>query len=509
MNKLISLCHHISFVGQDLPKTEIADVLKSVEDLQDWIDKHPDAKIGQFIGNYNILKDKATKVLNLSAMQDLSVSPPQPNMSKLKYYLKHGRDLLLSSEVVKAADYFFKAYTIANEQGNLIKEIEALMSFGRAHRMLVATGCTDLLKMKHSSKAIKGLCKVLALEQNKTLSEDDREAVIEDLQFVVKESLKVIDRQNEKRMLNYLDVMIRALDHYWKEASKNPVFCQILFQCRIKEINAFVKRIDTCLIDEDVKECQNYLQSLNYPKEQAKLLAKSKEERDQLAQVIERVQRKTSHTEGLAHMNVAVSLLDGAKDDDPDTIDKALMALDHLNIAKHLSEDKHDQIFIKTNFLEGNIFMDYIPNPSKAKACFEKVIEVSELKDIKTEEYRQAKFLLKEIQKKLLKKEDIILPVTRENVLDAVKADFEKIKLADSSMSHERFLDFLLTQYPPLHKESFRRPEITSLESMKRAYIRMCVFYHPDKVDAAQFGLKYKTICGEISKFVNGRFLKM
>jgi len=415
--------------------------------------------------------------------------------------------LLLSSDGsdrVKAAECFFKTYRFANDEGNHVKEIEALVHWGRSHKMLVSTGCTEFLRMKHASKAIKGLSKVLAMEQNKILSEDDRNAVIEDLKFVIKESLRVIENQKEKKMFNYFDVLMRALDYNWKSACVNPTFCQILFECRIKEIKTYVKKIDVCLADENIKEAQNCLESLNYPKEQAKLVAKSLKEKQQLVELIELVQRKTSHAEGLKQIRLAIDLLEGAKMDDSDTIDKALMALDHLTQAKHLTQDKHDVSFIKANFLEGNIYMDYILNSSKAKACFEKVVAVSKLKDFNGEEYRQAEWILDQIQEEQLKKEDTIQPVSREDVLAEVKPDLQKIKKADSSMGDANFLDFLLTEYPPKHKDNFRKPEISSLESMKRAYIRLCVFYHPDKVDATQFGLKHKILCGEISKFVNG-----
>ena len=40
----------------------------------------------------------------------------------------------------------------------------------------------------------------------------------------------------------------------------------------------------------------------------------------------------------------------------------------------------------------------------------------------------------------------------------------------------------------------------------KRAYYMLCSYYHPDKIDASQHGMKYKVLCEEISKRVNERF---
>jgi len=512
MNKLTSLCNHIKFVSQEMPATDVGDILAYVDDCLAWISKHPDSQVTQFTSQFNALSDKARHVLDLPTMsmnKNTSRSSHVLRMGthKAKYCLKEGRELLISESVPdrsKAAEYFYKAYKIASEEGMVFKEIEALVCLGQTERVLTATVTDRKLKIEHAYETVHILSFVLALEKNKTLSKEERTVVLQNIQFGAEEFFKIIDDFEDEKKYSILDKLMRSFNN--KDAAKNSEFCSIGFQCRVKEIKLIMKRVSASLANENSKEAHNFILDLNYPKEQAKLFAKSLDEKHQLAELIEVIQLGTLHAQGLNQATLAIDLLDGAKVDDPETIDKALMALDHLSEAKF---NVHDQVKIKAHFIEGKIFMDYIKNAPKAKSCFEKVVNVSERNNFNTEEYRHSKYMLELLRKEEIREQEKIPAADRETLLNQLQNDLQKIKQAENAMIDDDFLNYLLSEYPPKHKENYQKPLITNNGSKRKAYLRLFMLYHPDKVDGSEYGEKYKVLCGEITKYINGRVLKM
>jgi len=510
MNKLTSLCDHIKFVSRDLPATDTSDIREHVDDCLAWINKHPDAQETQSTSKYNALSDEAKHVLDLStinASTSRSTHVLRMGKHKAKYCLKEGRELLNSKNVpdmLKAAEYFYEAYKIASEEGMVFKEIEALVCLGQTERVLTATVTDRKLKIEHAYETVHILSFVLALEKNKTLSKEERTVVLQNIQFGAEEFFKIIDDFEDEKKYSILDKLMRSFNN--KDAAKNSEFCSIGFQCRVKEIKLIMKRVSASLANENSKEAHNFILDLNYPKEQAKLFAKSLDEKHQLAELIEVIQLGTLHAQGLNQATLAIDLLDGAKVDDPETIDKALMALDHLSEAKF---NVHDQVKIKAHFIEGKIFMDYIKNAPKAKSCFEKVVNVSERNNFNTEEYRHSKYMLELLRKEEIREQEKIPAADRETLLNQLQNDLQKIKQAENAMIDDDFLNYLLSEYPPKHKENYQKPLITNNGSKRKAYLRLFMLYHPDKVDGSEYGEKYKVLCGEITKYINGRVLKM
>ena len=76
-------------------------------------------------------------------------------------------------------------------------------------------------------------------------------------------------------------------------------------------------------------------------------------------------------------------------------------------------------------------------------------------------------------------------------------------------LSLPEFIEFLFKNFPPNHKQNAKKPEMkdpSNATQKKRAYYVLCSYYHPDKVDSSEHGLKYKVLCEEISKRVNQWF---
>ena len=88
--------------------------------------------------------------------------------------------------------------------------------------------------------------------------------------------------------------------------------------------------------------------------------------------------------------------------------------------------------------------------------------------------------------------------------------DFELKQLeAAAHNTDEDFLDFLFSTFPPVHREKCKKPAVIPGSGMKKVYIKLSMYYHPDKVDTTVHGRKYQVLCEEIAKVVNARYANM
>ena len=91
-----------------------------------------------------------------------------------------------------------------------------------------------------------------------------------------------------------------------------------------------------------------------------------------------------------------------------------------------------------------------------------------------------------------------------------VNRQLKEIKEADSTMNDLEFCNFVVLQYPPVHKtkEQYQRgfPEDNSDYDWGDVLKKLLGLYHPDKIDIQIWGSGHKVICEEIAKYLNKRF---
>ncbi len=74
----------------------------------------------------------------------------------------------------------------------------------------------------------------------------------------------------------------------------------------------------------------------------------------------------------------------------------------------------------------------------------------------------------------------------------------------------EELRKFLLTTFPPKHLRSVpTAADDTSGESDKKVLQKLVCFYHTDRVNKEEHGLKYYVLCEEIAKVVTNRYNEM
>ena len=79
-----------------------------------------------------------------------------------------------------------------------------------------------------------------------------------------------------------------------------------------------------------------------------------------------------------------------------------------------------------------------------------------------------------------------------------------------SSKTDSDFLKNIMDTYPPKHIANFKKPEVGGTYAvMRKAFIKLAAYYHPDKVDGSIHGEKHKVLWEEIAKRVNARYVKL
>ena len=163
----------------------------------------------------------------------------------------------------------------------------------------------------------------------------------------------------------------------------NKSWDHVLFKCYSREIDLYLTNISNCLGKENFGSALIYIKDLTFPKEKAKVVAESQEEKNAISELITRIEACSKHANGLRLINLSEEMLDGVVEHQVDSVDRALFALDHLNEAKNLTRELKVSVFIQAKLFEGKIFLDLILNKVKAKSCFEEIIKLT----LSNEEY--------------------------------------------------------------------------------------------------------------------------
>ena len=94
----------------------------------------------------------------------------------------------------------------------------------------------------------------------------------------------------------------------------------------------------------------------------------------------------------------------------------------------------------------------------------------------------------------------------KEAYLKELEEEITMLKSAEK-MLNEKFVPWLFKHFHPKHKAGVKEPPVSQThEVIKRAYVKLSSYYHPDTIDPEIHGEKYKVLCELIVKEVNRRY---
>ena len=404
----------------------------------------------------------------------------------------------------EAVVWYRKAYNIASRKGRIDKMVKASQKMGHARRLLVENGTDKMMNLETCIEAVKRLVGSLELgERYRALSKEQREVVIDDIEFVYKDFFDEINMLEGDALFTTVDRFMHAINH--GEQIKDKAWSKIRFRCYIHHMMLLVAFIEEEIAKENFKQAFLLLSMLTKSKEEACRLMASQTDVFVDGGAIQELDNCTSLAWGLKFMHLAEEIMEDDKDN---SVERAFMALDMLSDAKAKAKAVDMKMFCKAKLYEGKLFKDILKNNERAKACFREVMNIClSLSYTNTMWYNEASVLFQE-----LKKAEVV-PETpsekRKTHMKELESELAQLENADK-LNDEKFLDFLFDKFPPKHINNPKKPEGSqTLGVMKKALGKLSAYYHPDRINTEVHGEKYKVLCEEIAKRVNARYTRI
>ena len=432
-------------------------------------------------------------------------------MSKMtaKYCMDEGTTQMKANSkegFESAVGWFRKAYHIACGKGQMNKMVAANQKMGHARRKLVELGT--------SSEDITNTCVRSALrmalamesgERHNVLSDEQTEELVDNMEYVSRNFFCKVKELEGNKLLNSINWFLYIVSN--SKYIKNPAWNKIVLFVYLEHITLDQAQIRESLIKEDFRQVLSDLGGLAFSREEALRLCgdRSWREAERLDSIIKGLERSSQLANGLRYIYQAEETM---KREDENTVDTACEALDLLSHAKLLTKEGDMNLFCKVKVYEGKLFLDLLLNKLEAKACFKAVLNVSMSHQwINKIWYQEAQDLLQKIEKAEIVVEDPDQRKTKH--MKDLEPEINKLN-ATSNKTDIDFLNYIMDTFPPKHVGNFKKPEVTGTYAvMRKTFIKLAAYYHPDKVNSSIHGEKHKVLCEEITKRVNARYVKL
>ena len=432
-------------------------------------------------------------------------------MNKLtaQYCLNQAEKLAASGspdDLQQATEFYMKAYKIAQSKGRHERMAEAGQGIGHILRLRFNESLTLDMKLSlclsmawriASTMDIINLRKILRKEKQKELHSDM--AFCADTFFELTSPLQNLLQNHSLR--SFMTAISNA------QGIENPFYRKTALKCFKKYLLLHERGISEYLHVNDFRNALFLINEANFSKSLVLHLAKGTQEYFEAQKIVKKFDSFEKQANGLSNISKAEEFLQGINIDLPDFVDHALSALDFIANAKHQSQGENPLVYMKATLLEGITFCEIISNKIKAKICFEDVMKVgSNNKLTNCKDYKEAEINLQTLKKAEEKSKEET--VSREAHIQSLKREMNQLKHASTNLTDEQFVNFLLESFPPKHREKYDQLTIQGANTKKRVYMRLSTYYHPDKV-SKKHGERYKILCEEIAKIVNGKYVCM
>ena len=509
LNRLEALCSKIRLRAQKEKPRDVEGVLKAVSDYTSWITSNQIASEASSAQKFDELMKSATEVFGnddgLRLNLDKSNHVFEMSVATAKYYLDQGEAKTQTGDYEEAIVLFRKAYDVASRKGLADKMVAASQKMGHVRRILVEEETDPVENVDLCIYAAMRLdCAMELGERRNVLTKEQREALVDDIQFLSTEFFTEVSDLNEKEMRVAIEWFMYAISN--SPFIKDVSWSRVMLQCYTSHINQYLAFIRKSLAKEDFKEALLDLGKLTLSKEEALRLAETEADNETLDRLMTELRSCTNLANSLKHIHLSEETMQRGEDN---SVERAFLALDLLSEAKQLAKQIDMKVFSKALLYEGKLLLTLFVDKERAKSCFKEVIDISLTeKYTNTLWYKEASALFQQIKKAEEAPQN--LGEMKNNLLKELEPEIKQLDAA-GSLDNKAFINFLFDKFPPKHHSNPKKPTLGNQDAsaLKRAMGKLSGYYHPDKVDTSVHGDKFKVLCEEIAKRVNSRYARL
>ena len=274
LNRLEGLICRVKYEMPRKDSDDVGSIFERVNTSTQWIANNPSASETAINAKYFKLLEEAKASLSENFKDaNLNRSTHVFEMSQMtaQFCLEKG-DSFMESESEKnqeeAVVWYRKAYNIASRKGRMDKMVKASQKMGHARRLLVENG-TDIKKnLETCIDAAMRLVGSLELgERHKALSKEQREVIIDDIEFVYKDFFDEINMLEGNALFTAVDWFMYAISH--GERIKDTAWNTIMLRCYIHHMMLLLAFIEEEIAKENFKQAFLLLNMLTQSKGEA------------------------------------------------------------------------------------------------------------------------------------------------------------------------------------------------------------------------------------------------
>ena len=521
-NELQIFCNDFLFSEMEnnqRPNMNLTSLRKKIDECLEWVNNNDNASEKNFRGRYEKLVRELQEIEdddkeNKTILKEKRRSDHSSRIDSFttKFCIEKGdKCLQLPRNLTTANEWFYRGYNIAKDKQRLDKMCCALQKIGLTYRLMLEDS-SEMTEQEPNQLIFKGiayLTRGIKLSEQCFVAEVEVLKMVDDIKKIIHYSFEEFNDgeifHNKREMVDWMLSAIGNINKILNKDLKHQVLA--LLQSKL---DSMIAEIDDLIEEGNTKEAMDLVVQTAEPIENILLIDTQEPNLNHFfALNLETIEKYKNHASALQQLTSSQAILDKlslSTTNIDDKIDSAFIALDLVQEAKRNTTNRL-KIFCQAKLLEGKIYLSLLPNKVKAKNCFKEVCEIAFSQQyVNSLWFNEAKLLFQRLKQEELDNEP---KLDKTSILIELQEEIGSLDEA-SEDTDEEFMEFILEEFPPKHKGTVATPQTGSDRAkIKKAYIKLSIWYHPDKVNVDEFGLKYKVLCEEIAKRVNSRYERM
>lgn len=272
---------------------------------------------------------------------------------------------------------------------------------------------------------------------------------------------------------------------------------------------------DACIAlnENDFKRSLYSLKEMYHPVEQIRRYGKHNLDlMNHLESVEQDIVLQMARTESLQLLHIGDELLETHIEDDEDlNMDLIYTVIDNYRQCMVLTRGIEVEVEAIALSRLGKVYDQVLKMKHRARECFQMCINTAHTlapRNFAMDPwYKLATEILERYQKETLQHQQEEQEKERQQYLKSLEPEMKLLKEAKSDFESDDagFLLYVYDTFPP--KIKFKLPKPKDVQGkdkkvLKKFFLKAVTYYHPDKQEVEKFGMKWKILCGEITKML-------